>query len=82
MAFAHLKNAGITNNAKIDFDQTQVERIASEKTGNDLYHQVHLVKYFEKSGKEIEVITTNDASSKECSMGPVEIYVVEKHLDG
>lgn len=82
MAFAQLKNAGITNNDNINFGLTRVKRIASEKIGDDLYRQVHLVTYIEKTGREIEVITTNDASNEECSMSDVQIYVVEKKLDG
>ncbi len=82
MAFAHLKNAGVTDNAKIDFNQTIVNRIASEKIGEDLFRQVHRVIYIEKSGKKIELITTNDASSEECSMSAVEVYVVERKLGG
>jgi hypothetical protein len=82
MTFVHLKNAGLTNNDKIDFNLTKVERVASEKIGEDLYRQVHLVTYVEKSGKSFDAITTNDASSTECSMSAVKVYVVEKTLGG
>ena len=80
MTFTHLKNAGITDNDKIDFARTKVQRLASEKIGADLYHQIHLVTYVEKSGKEIEAITSNNASSEECSMSGVKIYVINNKL--
>jgi hypothetical protein len=80
MAFVHLKNAGLTNNDKVVFDKTKVTRVASEKIGKDLYRQVHRVQLTEKSGNAIEVITVNDASSVECSMGDVGVFVVSRHL--
>ncbi len=80
MAFVYLKNAGIANNNTLDFSKTKTTRLASEKIGKNLYHQVHLITYIEKSGKNIEVITVNDASSEECSMSDVEVFLVAKHL--
>lgn len=80
MAFVYLKNARLTNNDKVDFSKTHVERLASEKVGKDLYRQVHLVTYIEKSGHELEVVTVNDASSEECSMSGVEAYLVAQRL--
>lgn len=82
MAFVHLKNAGITTNDKIDFSKTVVVRLASEKIGKNLYRQIHLVTFMEKSGSTIEVITENDASNEECSMTGVDVYVISKHLGG
>jgi hypothetical protein len=80
MAFGHLKNAGITDNYKVDFTKTKCIRLASEKIGKDLYRQIHLIRFTEKSGKTIEVITINDASSVECSMSGVDVFVVTIHL--
>ena len=82
MAFVHLKNAGMTDNAKIDSTKTTVVRLASEQIGNDLYRQVHNVKFIEKSGNVIEVITMNDASHQECSMSAVDVFVVARRLGG
>jgi len=80
MAFVHLKNAGITDNYKLDFSKTKTVRLASEKIGKDLYRQIHRVTVTEKSGNIIEVITVSDASSEECSMSGVDVFVVLKHL--
>lgn len=80
MAFVHLKNAGITDNNKLDFSKTKTVRLASEKIGKDLYRQVHRITFIEKSGNTIEVITVNEASKEECSMSDVDVFVVSQHL--
>ena len=80
MAFVHLKNAGLTDNYRLDFTKTQTVRLASEKIAPDLFRQVHLARFAEKSGGTIEVITVSDASNEECSMGGVEVYVVSRRL--
>jgi hypothetical protein len=80
MAFTYMKNAGITNNDQLDFTKTRTERLASEKIGPDLYRQVHLVAFQQKDGHVLEAITVNDASSDECSMSDVQVFVVSKDL--
>ena len=80
MTFVHLKNAGITDNDQIDFSKTKTVRLASEKIGKDLFHQVYDVKYTEKSGRIIEAIAVHDASQAECSMTGVDVFVVSQHL--
>ncbi|MFZ3037429.1 MAG: hypothetical protein WA112_09190 [Rugosibacter sp.] len=82
MAFAHLKNAGLTDNDKLDFTKTQTVRLASEKIGKDLYRQIHHVVFTEKAGGKIEVITSNDASNVECSMSGVQVFVISRRLGG
>jgi hypothetical protein len=82
MAFVHLKNAGLTDNEKLDFTKTETVRLASEKVGTDLYRQLHYIVFTEKAGATIEVITMNDASNEECSMSGVEVFVVSKRLGG
>jgi hypothetical protein len=82
MAFVYLKNAGITDNNKLDFTKTKTTRLASEKIGKDLYRQIHQIKFSEKNGNVLEVITINDVSNEECSMSGVDVFVVNKHLGG
>ncbi|RQR33945.1 MULTISPECIES: hypothetical protein [unclassified Burkholderia] len=82
MAFVKLKNAGLTDNDKLDFNKTKTVRLASERIGNDLYRQVHHVVFTEKSGETIEVITASDASREECSMSDVEVFVISRRLGG
>jgi ethanolamine ammonia-lyase large subunit len=82
MAFTHLKNAGLIENSTVDFKKTHVTRLASQQLGKDLYRQVHDVKFTEKSGNVIEIITMNDASHQECSVSGVDVFVVSKHLGG
>jgi len=80
MAFVHLKNAGITTNEKIDFKKTRTTRLTSEKIGNNLYRQIHHVIFTEKAGIKIDFITSNEASSEECSMSGVDVFVVSRHI--
>lgn len=80
MAFGELKDVGITDNDKLDFTKTKTVRLASEKIGKDLYRQIHLITFVEKSGNTIEVITSNEASSEECSMSDVDVFVISQHL--
>jgi hypothetical protein len=80
MAFVLLKNEGITTNSKIDFSKTKTVRLASEKIGKDLYHQVYDVIFTEYSGPTIEAIAVHDASHEECSMTGVALFVVSQRL--
>lgn len=81
MAMVHLKNAGITDPTKLDEQKTRATLPASEKVGNDLYRQVYDITFHEKAGDgTIEVITSSEASSQECSMGAVDVFVVSGHL--
>lgn len=81
MTFVQLKNAGITDNDKIDFSKTKTTRIASEKIGKDLYRQVYYVKLTERSGKLIEAIAVHDASQEDCSESGVDVFLVSQHLN-
>jgi hypothetical protein len=80
MAFVYLKSAGILKQADLDFTATKTERIASEKIGQDLYRQIQLVTFRRKDGRTLEAITVSDASSEECSMGNVQIFLISKRL--
>ncbi len=80
IAEVKLKNAGITDPTKLDESKTRAVRIASQKVGKDLYRDVYDITFYEKSGNAIEVVTSSEASSSECSMGSVDVYVVSKKL--
>jgi hypothetical protein len=83
MAFANAKNAGLLDNDDIDWSiKTNVKtvRIASEKTGKDLWHQVYDITFKKTSGEKIEVIVVHDASFEECSMTEPDVYIVSKHI--
>jgi hypothetical protein len=81
MAFSLLKNAGVTDNDEVDFDKTKTTRVASEKIGKDLYHQVYDVVFTKKDGETLEAIAVHDASNEECSMTGVELFVVSRKLN-
>jgi hypothetical protein len=65
---------------EIDFTKTKTTRLASEKVGKDLWHQVYFVTFFKRSGDRIQAIVLHDASSEECSMTGVDVYVVSRVL--
>jgi hypothetical protein len=79
-AFSQLKNEGIVGSEGFDFSKTKTIRLASEKTGADLFRQVYDVTFVRKSGGTIEVLAVSDASREECSMGNVRVYVVSRVL--
>jgi hypothetical protein len=80
MAFAQLKNAGITDNDRLDVARTKTIRLASEPLKDGLFRQVHRVTFTEKSGNTMDVITINEASHDECSMSGVDVFVVSRSL--
>jgi len=76
-----LFEAGLVERNQIDASKTKVIRLASEKIGNDLYRQIHQITFYKKTGESIEVITSNEVSSEECSVSAVKVFVVSRHLD-
>lgn len=81
MTQALLKNDGLLKNEDVDFSKTTTTRLASERLGKDLWHQVYLVTFFKRSGGSIQAVVVHDASIKECSMTGVHVFVVSKRLD-
>lgn len=80
MAFTHLKNSGVIQSGELDSAKTSVVRLASQKTGKNLYRQVHRVHFTKISGEVLIAITVNDVSTQECSMSGVDVYLVSKRL--
>jgi hypothetical protein len=80
MAFVHLKNAGLVDNESVNFEKTRVTLLAQQKLDKDLYRQIHRVTFALKAGGTIEVITNNNASSEECSISGVQVFVVSRRL--
>ncbi|QGZ61646.1 hypothetical protein [Paraburkholderia acidisoli] len=81
MAEAVLTEAGLTASEKLDDAKTTAVRLASEQIGRDLYQQIYRITFHEKGGQSIEVVTNSQASSKECSMGSVDVFVVSKQFN-
>jgi hypothetical protein len=81
MAQTLLKNAGVLKFEDIDLSKTKTTRLASEKLNRDLWHQVYLVKFVNRSGESIQAIVVHDASMEECSMTGVQVFLVSKRLD-
>ena len=82
MTFVHLKNAGLVDNRSIDSSKTKTVRLASERIGKDLWHQVYQVEFTKTSGETIDAIAIHDASEEECSMTGVDVFLVSRHLGG
>ena len=80
MAFTHMKNAGIVTNDQLDFTKTTSKKLSYEKIGKDLYRQVHLVTFERKDRTLVQAIVWSDASSEECSMGNVQVFVISQTL--
>jgi len=79
-AFVHLVNIGLLDRDDKFYGNVEVTLLASERIDRNLYEQIHRIVFTRLSGKEIEVITTNRASRKECSESGVEIYLISQHL--
>ncbi|MCX6873649.1 MAG: hypothetical protein NTW21_07555 [Verrucomicrobia bacterium] len=76
MAHVELQNAGLINNDDVVSSPPKVIRIASEKIGEDLYRQVHLITFKRKSGQILKVMTVNNVSSVESSKSAVDVYII------
>jgi hypothetical protein len=81
-AYTYLKNENLISSESNDFTKTKVALLASEKISKDLYRQIHLITFADKTGHKIEVITSNEASSQECSMSDVQVFVISQKLGG
>jgi hypothetical protein len=82
VALVRLKNAGIVDTTNIDASKTKAILLASQPVGRDLYQQVYDITFYGKSGRLIQVVTHSQASSEECSMSSVDVYVVSQKLGG
>ena len=82
MAYASLKNEKLISTGDVDTAKTKSVNLASEKKDGGLYHQIHLITFTLKSGGNLSVITSNDASEEECSMSRVDVFVISKRLGG
>lgn len=79
-AYAELKSSGLLTPETVDFSKTHVELLAQQKIGDDLYRQIHEIVFTLKSGSDVRVVTTSDASAEECSMSSVKVRVVGQVL--
>lgn len=80
MAMETLKNLGYLDTRQLDSSSTRAVRMVSEPLPGGLYQEVYHVLFQQEDGKRLEVITRSKASDQECSMGPVEVYLVNRKL--
>lgn len=79
-AYAQLKNAGVVTPEDLDFGDVTSKTILSQRIGKDLWRQAFRVTFPLKSGKRVEAIVVSDASSEECSMSDVQVFLIAKVL--
>lgn len=80
MAIGNLTDAHITSPELLDESKTRTILLALEKTRKNLYRQIYEITFYEKSGRQIRVITSNQASPSECSISGVLVWVVSEKL--
>lgn len=78
-ALVQLYNQSIIPRGGIDPAKTKVTLLASEKSG-DRYRLVHHILFAGQQGKSWSVIARSDADANECSLGDVELWLVERPL--
>ncbi len=76
-----MQNAGIVKITQLDESKTKAIPVAIQKIGKDLYRQVFDIVLHAKAGEEFHVMTVNNASSQECSMSDVDVYLVSRKFD-
>ncbi len=82
MAMVYLKNAGIAEPTKLDEGATKATMLAAQSIGKGVYKEIYDIVFREKTGKLVEVVTSNEASEVECSLTAVDVYVVSRRLGG
>ena len=80
IAEAKLQDAGILKMSELDETRTKAIPVAIERIGKDLYRQVFDITWYSTSGAQFRAVTVNDASSQECSMSGVAVYVVSRKI--
>ena len=81
MAVVLLRNAGL-----LPFDgrksiRTHTTRIASEPLDGGIFRQVHRVVVTTADNEKHDAIVVNEVSAEECSISPVELFLIDRHLD-
>ena len=80
MTLAVLQHAGLADERLIDSSGTRTVRLASEKVGKNLWHQVYFVRFKLRTGGTVEAIAIiDDSTVADMRSGPA-VYVVSKVL--
>ena len=82
MAIVSLKNAGMADPATLEDSKTKAALLASEKERRDLCRDIYDITFYEKSCAAVQVITNSEASSSECSLSAIDVYVVAQKIGG
>lgn len=82
MAEVHLKNAGLLSPGDVDERKITGVLLARQPLKHGFSREVYDLVFHLKSGKTIQVITSNLVTKEECSGGPVDVYIVSKVIRG
>ena len=65
-----------TKKVELKLDKTIGERIASQKIKKGLFNNIFIFNFVDDKDQEYKVITKNLASTEECSISGVEVYMI------
>lgn len=82
MAQVHLKNAGLLSPGDVDGRKITGVLLARQPLKDGSAREVYDLVFPLKSGRTIQVITSNLVTKEECSGGPVDVYIVSKVIKG
>lgn len=79
MAKIWLQDKQIVNQKDLVNDKTQFKLLASEALGQGQYTDVYFFSFFDRDGKQYDLISQNVSSNKECSISNVNFYLISQY---
>ena len=73
-----LQSSNIVEIENLNQSKLRITLLASEQKSKGLYTQIYHFVLYDNQNKSYEVITKNEDSDKECSIGNVDSYLVAK----
>lgn len=74
-----LQDNHIVNENQLLSQKTQFRLLSSEEKTKGQYTDVYFFSFFDKKGKQYNLITQSISSDEECSMSEVNFYLVSKY---
>jgi len=75
LALVELRRAGHVSPDAVDPALTSVETVAMRRLGRDRYRIVYRVRLTERSGSRHELITVQEASPGDCTVGHIQFFL-------
>ncbi len=76
-----LRNAHLVSRADGLDGTLRSSLVAVQKLGPDRYRQVIDIHVSRRDGSTVEAVTISETSDEECSMGEVQVLVVERRIE-